>query len=129
MIVYHGSTKEIKIPDFSYSRSDIDFGTGFYLTKDKRMAETWAANKHHSVCNVYDLDMNGLNIVNLGLSQQWLDFVAYNRGFSNKVFNIGNADIIIGPTADDKMFNAVMNYLSGSITTEQAIRSQCGWFF
>ena len=31
-------------------------------------------------------------------------------------------DIIIGPTADDKMFNAVMNYLSGAITAQQAIK-------
>lgn len=122
MIVYHGSTQKVTSPDFLHSRSDIDFGVGFYLTRDKRMAETWAANKDTSVCNIYDLNTDGLNIVNLGLSQQWLDFVAYNRGFSNKVFDVGNVDIIIGPTADDKMFNAVMNYLSGAITAQQAIK-------
>lgn len=122
MIVYHGSTKEIVVPDFLHSRSDIDFGVGFYLTGDRRMAETWAANKNNSVCNIYELDTNNLNVINLELSQQWLDFIAYNRGFSNKAFDIGNADIIVGPTADDKMFNAVMNYLSGTITAQQAIK-------
>lgn len=62
MIVYHGSTKRITSPDFSYSRSDIDFGVGFYLTKDRRMAETWAANKTNSICNIYDLNTDGLNV-------------------------------------------------------------------
>lgn len=32
MIVYHGSYMEIKNPDLNRSRSNVDFGCGFYTT-------------------------------------------------------------------------------------------------
>ena len=32
MIVYHGSWLEVKNPDLKHSRSDVDFGKGFYVT-------------------------------------------------------------------------------------------------
>lgn len=45
MIVYHGSTKEIVAPDVSYSKDNLDFGKGFYVTTIKSQAERWAARK------------------------------------------------------------------------------------
>ena len=32
MIVYHGTTLEIRKPDIRHSKSHMDFGTGFYTT-------------------------------------------------------------------------------------------------
>lgn len=45
MIVYHGSSIEVKKPDILIGRTNIDFGQDFYVTKDKRMSEKWAAEK------------------------------------------------------------------------------------
>lgn len=36
MIVYHGSWLEVKNPDLKHSRSDVDFGKGFYVTPLQR---------------------------------------------------------------------------------------------
>lgn len=122
MVVYHGSSIEVKKPDIMIGHTNIDFGQGFYVTKDKRMAEKWATGKTTSINNMYELNLDKLNIITLGLTQQWLDFIAYNRGYSDQSFNISEVDVIIGPTADDRMFNTVMNYLSGTITAQQAIK-------
>lgn len=32
MIVYHGTTEIIKVPDIKHSKRYLDFGKGFYLT-------------------------------------------------------------------------------------------------
>lgn len=122
MIVYHGSSIEVKNPDISIGRTDIDFGQGFYVTKDKRMAEKWAAGKAMSINNMYELNFDGLNVITLGLTQQWLDFIAYNRGYSEQSFDISDVDVIIGPTADDKMFNTISSYLEGDLSAEKAIK-------
>lgn len=39
MILYHGSNLEIKQPSLKYSRSSLDFGSGFYTTTDLQQAE------------------------------------------------------------------------------------------
>jgi len=122
MKVYHGSYMEIQNPNLHQGRVDIDFGQGFYLTEDRKMAEKWAAGKSTSVLNVYELDFQNLNVVKLGLTEQWLDFVSYNRGFGDKAFDTESIDVIIGPTADDKMFNTLSLCFSGLIDKKQTIK-------
>lgn len=86
------------------------------------MAEKWAAGKTTSINNIYELNLDGLNVITLGLTQQWLDFIAYNRGYSDQSFDISDVDVIIGPTADDKMFNTISSYLEGDLSAEKAIK-------
>lgn len=122
MKVYHGSTQVVTSPDLSHSRDKIDFGRGFYTTEDKFMAKKWASNKNNAIINEYELDTTELNIVKLGLSKNWLNFVASNCGYSEQKYDISNVDIIIGPTADDKLFATLEKYFDGDISAEQAIR-------
>lgn len=122
MKVYHGSYAKIENPDLAHTRTNIDFGAGFYLTEDKGMAMKWAANKSVSIVNEYELNLEGLHVIRLGLTKQWLDFVAYNRGYEGIKFNTEGIDVIIGPTADDKLFKTLDTYFDGLITDEQAIR-------
>ena len=56
MILYHGSNVVIKNPISTKGRSDVDFGSGFYLTADKNMARKWASNKNQSIVNVYEVN-------------------------------------------------------------------------
>ena len=44
MLVYHGSYLEIFNIDLSKSKSNKDFGQGFYVTKFRHHAESWAVN-------------------------------------------------------------------------------------
>ena len=45
MIVYHGSHLIVQKPDICYSKSTLDFGSGFYVTPDINQAELWAKRK------------------------------------------------------------------------------------
>ncbi len=42
MIVYHGSSQEVKMPDTEHSYHPLDFGKGFYVTTVYEQAERWA---------------------------------------------------------------------------------------
>ena len=39
MIVYHGSTEMIKVPDIEHSKKYLDFGKGFYVTTYQEQAK------------------------------------------------------------------------------------------
>lgn len=41
MIVYHGSYLEIQTPDLTHSRTNVDFGRGFYTTPLYEQAVKW----------------------------------------------------------------------------------------
>jgi hypothetical protein len=124
-IIHHGSNCEIKRGDLLMSREDIDFGRGFYLTKDKRMAEKWAAIKSNSVVSTYRMDLSGLNVYEFGLNKEWLEFVKANRTLesnSDILKRFENYDILIGPTADDTLFTTVQEYIDGQVSSSQAIK-------
>lgn len=83
MIVYHGSSIEVKEPDIAFSKNYLDFGRGFYLTTFKEQAEKWALRKAirqkgKAIVNVYELidDFTNFQILKFnGENEQWLDFV------------------------------------------------------
>ena len=41
MTLYHGSYLEIKQPDLAHSRTNVDFGPGFYTTPLYEQAAKW----------------------------------------------------------------------------------------
>lgn len=45
MTVFHGSICEVRAPDLSMSKKNIDFGPGFYVTTIRHQAERWAMRK------------------------------------------------------------------------------------
>lgn len=125
-MLYHGSNAVISNPDLSKSREDIDFGIGFYLTKDKTMASKWAATKAVSILNTYRLDLDNLNIYTFNLDEEWLEYVRACRQYGDNYEEItakyDEYDVLIGATADDKLFDTVQQYLDGEISAETAIK-------
>ena len=119
--LYHGSSSEVKIPDLSKSRVDIDFGVGFYLTEDDRMAKKWAAGKSTSYINTYNLNEEGLSIHKFSLDKEWLDFVKDNRMLLQNDKYSGY-DVLIGPTADDKLYDTLREYLDGTMTANETLK-------
>lgn len=45
MIVYHGTTETIEVPEVKFSKRYLDFGKGFYLTTYEEQAKKWALRK------------------------------------------------------------------------------------
>lgn len=123
---YHGSYMEIIEPDLKHSRSDIDFGKGFYLTQDNYLANKWACkyrqNEHRSFTSWYTFDYSNLNVYEFSLDIEWLDYVSSNRnGDINHTYD--NYDLLIGTIADDKLYNVIDLYSIGAITPEIALKT------
>lgn len=60
MILYHGSSVEVSHPDLLHSRSNVDFGPGFYTTTLHAQAVKWCRkfrrNHHPGVVTHYTFD-------------------------------------------------------------------------
>ena len=106
--LFHGSTELVINPDLSYSRSEVDFGPGFYCTIYEHQAKRWAENRmnassaaEHFVVSEYRLDCcRNLEIVEYKEPDSaW--FKAIMRG--RKGFPV-KADIVIGPVADGNLY-------------------------
>lgn len=120
-ILYHGSNREVKVPDLLKAKRETDFGAGFYLTKDERMAKKWAAGKLTSIYNAYNIKTDDLKLHYFKLDTEWLDFVRDNR-LSIENHKYDEYDVLIGPTADDMLFDTLRDYLNDTITSYETIR-------
>ena len=128
MIVYHGSTVEIKSPDLNHTKRFLDFGPAFYVTSFREQAEHWARRKHSRalsasapVVNVYELDddLSDFSVLRFGgVDEAWLDFVCDCRD-GKDVYSA--YDAIIGRVADDDVFRTIQSYRQGDITKARAI--------
>ena len=115
MQVYHGSSTIVKDPKIIEGKFTKDFGTGFYCTKFQPQAEKWSKKFEIGVVNIYEYnESNSLNVKEFPeMSDEWLDFVVSCRmGASH------NYDIVIGPMADDQVYNYVSDFMYGVITRE-----------
>lgn len=126
MIVYHGSSLEVKNPDITYSKVFLDFGRGFYVTTYQKQAEQWALRKairqsKEPVVNMYTLrdEFKACRILSFEReNEKWLDFVCECR--RGKELN-QEYDIVIGSVADDDVFKTVDMYFRGLWSKEKAL--------
>lgn len=118
MIVYHGTTETIEIPDVKHSKKYLDFGKGFYLTTFEEQAKKWAVRKgmrqgKTAIVNVYEMEDNREKYRVLSFekeNEKWLEFVCACR--KGEPLNT-DYDIIIGNVADDDVFKTVDMYFRG----------------
>lgn len=126
MILYHGSYVEIVEPDLVHSRSDVDFGRGFYLTPLYEQAAKWCGRFKRRQKNavisryVYDENMEaGLKILEFhSYSEEWLEFIINCRRGEDTT----DYDLVIGGVANDKVFNTVELFFDGLIDKNEAIK-------
>jgi hypothetical protein len=121
---------EVNAPDLNYSRHNLDFGRGFYLTGLKKQAEKWADRKYalrktelarrkksleevKAIVTVYEIDFDKTELKLLsfdGYTEKWLDFVIANRGHKEATHN-AEYDVIFGNIADDEVAPAIDTYM------------------
>ncbi len=121
MILYHGSSCIVENPDLNHSRVAIDFGEGFYLTEDERMAKKWAVGKKKAIVNKYEINLNDLSVYTFNLDREWLDYVSGNRLLSD-TGKYREYDVLIGATADDTLYDSLREYLDGIMTAAETIK-------
>ena len=131
MELYHGSYVSVPSPLVGLGRKKVDFGQGFYLTKLRAQAESWATTI---------AERKGRNIKPV-LSTFLLDFESVvSAGFRVKIFESHNLewlnyvvdcrrggnlhslyDMVEGGVANDNVIDTIEDYENGIITAEQAL--------
>ncbi len=125
MILYHGSFVEINKPDLVHSRSNVDFGCGFYTTPLYEQAEKWCGKFKRrgkdGIISRYAYDESReteLKTVKFdSYSEEWLDFILNCRSGKDAT----GYDLVVGGVADDKVFNTVELFFDGLIDKKEAI--------
>lgn len=127
MIVYHGSSIEVKTPDIFHSRDSVDFGKGFYVTSIKDQAYKWAVRFKirygAGIVSAYEFDIDNVKenyrVLEFdGYTEEWLDFITLSRRLENK----NDYDVVIGGVANDKVFNTIELFFEGLIEKKEAIK-------
>lgn len=129
MYLYHGSNKIIDNPKYDGSRERTDFGRGFYLTPNENQARRWSIKGKRKVVNCYRINKESLKIYKFELNLEWLLFIIYNRKVGEFDFGLlkerfkylEDFDIIVGPTADDRMYNTLEEFFDGDISLEKTL--------
>lgn len=122
MVLFHTSDRIIKVPDLGIGRRNADFGQGFYMSSDDSFAGTWARERTSSdiYVNSYEADFTGLRVKNLERDAEWFDYIFHNRrGAADK---FADYDVIIGPIANDTIFETYGIVTSGLLRPEHALQ-------
>jgi hypothetical protein len=106
----------------------LDFGTGFYTTTDKDQAVKFT-NKFvklgkSRIVNIYEYDDAGaegsLSILKFAKADaEWLRYVVANRSGAG---GGDDFDVVIGPVADDRVYEVIENFELGDYSEDEAIR-------
>ncbi len=116
MILYHTSNREIRNPDIHHGRKNADFGWGFYLTPDREFAYRWA--RENAVINEYEFDDSELDIKVFSRDTDWFEYIYNNRLWVDTL----NVDVVIGPIANDTIFDTLGIITSGYLKSEDALK-------
>lgn len=125
MILYHGSFLEITEPDLVHSRSNVDFGRGFYVTPLYEQAVKWCGKfkrrGRDGVISRYVFDEiceDELKVLKFdSYSEDWLEFILNCRREKDTT----DYDLVVGGVANDRVFNTVELYFDGLIDKKEAI--------
>ena len=126
MRVFHGSYTEIDKIDLAKCQANKDFGRGFYVTKLRKQAETWAdiiGGIHDKPGVVTEFKFHERAFVDdtyktlrfTGYNEEWVDFVILNRNRETPEQK-HDYDIVEGPIADDRVSRRIDDYLDGIIS-------------
>lgn len=133
IILYHGSKSGIEGKIEPKSRSQCDFGRGFYMGTDPSQALTLICDYDKSKFYIVSVNLSDLDTIEVPADIEWAMLVAYHRGRMEKIKgtplyekyrNLSmDKDIIIGSIANDRMFYVIDNFFIGNITDAALVGS------
>ena len=133
VLLYHGSKSGIKGKIEPKSRSQCDFGKGFYTGTDPSQALTLICDYDKSKFYIVSVDTTGLKTIEVPADIEWAMLVAYHRGRMETIKGTPlyekyrkmskDKDIIIGSIANDRMFYVIDNFFIGNITDAALVGS------
>lgn len=129
--LFHGSYLPVPTPFVKLGRKKVDFGQGFYLTKLRKQAESWAGTiaerkgrNTRPTLSTYSFDFDAVKAGAYNIKTfetyniEWLEYVVDCRrgGVLQQQF-----DMVEGGVANDNVIDTVEDYENGIITAEQAL--------
>ena len=126
LILYHGSKKGIDGDIAPLSRSECDFGRGFYMGTNTLQPLTLICNENKPKFYTVELDMRGLNVLTVDIGLDWAMLIAYHRkemenakgtATYEKYAHIADGyDVIIGYIANDRMYTELSRFFNKTLT-------------
>ena len=132
-LLYHGSKSGIEGKIEPKSRSQCDFGRGFYMGTNPNQALTLICDYDKSRFYIVTVDTTDLKTIEVPADIEWAMLVAYHRGRMETIKGTPlyekyrkmskDKDIIIGSIANDRMFYVIDNFFIGNITDAALVGS------
>ncbi|WP_408071521.1 DUF3990 domain-containing protein [Butyrivibrio sp. JL13D10] len=125
MKVFHAGYDIISTPDIHRGRKNADFGQGFYLSDSYEFSSRWVRQKNGMdiIVNMYELDEEDLVIKRFDRDREWFSYVFSNRRAMPDSFE--GTDMIIGPIANDTIYNTMGMITSGYLSDDEAVELLC----
>lgn len=129
--LFHGSYISVSTPFVKLGRDKVDFGKGFYLTKLRDQAQSWAktiserkGRNAQPILSTYSFDFDSAKDAGYRIkifefyNLEWLEYVIDCRkgGKLQELY-----DIVEGGVANDNVIDTVEDYENGIITDSQAL--------
>lgn len=132
LALFHGAKSIIEGNiDITHSRSNNDFGQGFYCGESFEQSSLFVSGFDTSSVYIISFDPQNLSSVEYKVNQEWMLTIAYFRGrlkgYENhpiveKLINkLECVDYLVAPIADNRMFRIIDSFIEGEITDEQCI--------
>lgn len=131
-LLYHGA-KSVIDGDISTSRSrsNNDFGTGFYTWELYTQAITFISGFEKSSIYLLDFNPENLKCKEFGLNREWMLTIARYRQsleryaghplIRNLVDEVEGCDYLVAPIADNRMYQIINSFIEGEITDIQCM--------
>ena len=132
-VLFHGSKDGLSFITETGSRSNCDFGNGFYLGEAYTQALSFVCEKENSSVYSFRYSLDDLRVKRFECSLEWMLAICYYRGTikeyaSNDIIRkivseVESADVVIAPIADNKMFYVMAQFTDGDINADVALHS------
>lgn len=129
--LFHGSNIAVPTPLVKIGREKVDFGQGFYLTKLRNQAGSWAeviaerkGRNTDPILSSYSFDYDSVKSAGYKIkvfetyNLEWLNYVVDCRKGGEMQHQY---DMVEGGIANDNVIDTVEDYENGIITADQAL--------
>ena len=126
LILYHGSKKGIVGDIAPISRSECDFGSGFYMGTNTLQPLTLVCNEDKPRFYTVELNMTGLKVLTVEIGMDWAMLIAYYRKemesakgtpiYEKYAHMADGYDVIIGYIANDRMYTELSRFFNRTLT-------------
>lgn len=125
MKLYHVGFYLLADPDIFHGRKNADFGQGFYTSLEEEFSTKWAKKRtgQETILNYYDLKEDGLKIKRFNRDKEWFGYIFNNRRGNED--SLKDYDVIIGPIANDTIYDTWGILTSGFVSEEKALKILC----